>query len=100
MCGLCGFLPIIAHKQNPARYAKGFPLEDTTIESVSETFTSAGHSVLSVRLRRLPTTKAFKGSAFVEFDSPETAATVVAGDLSVSGNKLVFEPKEAYVAFV
>lgn len=52
---------------------KGYPAddEDVTIESISEQFSAYG-PVTFVRLRKDFDTKKFKGSAFVEFESPES----------------------------
>ena len=59
-------------------YVKGYPVDDAdvTIESISDAFKGYG-KVLMVRLRKDPRTKAFKGSAFVEFDKPECVKAAV-----------------------
>lgn len=53
-------------------YVKGFPLNDAdvTIESIKDQFALYG-PVSRVRLRKDSDTKNFKGSAFVEYESPE-----------------------------
>lgn len=54
-------------------YVKGFPKEsEPELESVVELFSPYG-VVRSVRFRRYPDTKKFKGSVFIEFESEEEA---------------------------
>eukprot|EP00274_Cyanoptyche_gloeocystis_P000301 CAMPEP_0196662388 /NCGR_PEP_ID=MMETSP1086-20130531/48451_1 /TAXON_ID=77921 /ORGANISM="Cyanoptyche gloeocystis , Strain SAG4.97" /LENGTH=224 /DNA_ID=CAMNT_0041997739 /DNA_START=82 /DNA_END=753 /DNA_ORIENTATION=+ len=55
-------------------YAKPIP-QDATIDDISQYF-SAHAKVLSVQLRRSLQTRAFKGSIFVEFETPEEAQKV------------------------
>lgn len=51
-------LPSMAVVNDRSIYAKGFPIEGTTIESVGQFFTEKGVKVLGVTLRR----NATKGS--------------------------------------
>lgn len=59
-------------------YVKGYPVDDTdlTIDSISEQFSVYG-KVVMVRLRRDHTTKLFKGSAFVEFETVESMENAI-----------------------
>lgn len=54
-------------------YVKGFPLDDNevTIEAIETQFSEYG-KVLMVRLRKDFETKAFRGSAFVEYESADS----------------------------
>lgn len=71
-------------------------LESTTIETVEKYFSDKEFKVLSVRLRRMPATKEFKGSAFVELSSVEDAEKCVAAKHTVGENDMIVEMKEAY----
>lgn len=75
-------------------YAKPFP-EDATIESLTEFFSKYGE-VLSVRLRKVPQNKKFKGSIFVEFATPEVAQKVLETDISFNDQKLTLLFKEKF----
>jgi lupus La protein len=55
-------------------YAKPLPF-DTTLDRLTEFFSALG-KVGAVRMRRHLESKDFKGSVFVEFDSPATANMV------------------------
>jgi len=57
-------------------YAKGWS-KDSTIEAISEYFTTRGFGVRSVRLRR-DAAKNFKGSAFIEFNTADVLTSVLA----------------------
>ncbi|KAK4525773.1 hypothetical protein GAYE_SCF16G3682 [Galdieria yellowstonensis] len=64
--------PSISNKRKTI-YVKGFPTEEEPqLESVVELFSPYG-VVRSVRFRRYPDTKKFKGSAFIEFETEEQA---------------------------
>jgi lupus La protein len=56
-------------------YVRPFPM-DTSIDQIMTLF-STHVGVNGVRLRRHPTSKAFKGSAFVEFESVEAMQKVM-----------------------
>jgi lupus La protein len=59
-------------------YAKGFPRDtETTLEEIEKVFSSLGGTVRSVRMRRFPSTKLFKGSVFVEFATEQDAQHVL-----------------------
>lgn len=73
---------------------KGWP-EDTTIESVTDTYEKAGFKVLSVRLRRMKN-KTFKGSAFIELESPEEAARALTVVTKVGDTDLLLYLKPQY----
>lgn len=77
-------------------YAKGFPLETTTLDSVTDFFTNAGFKVLSVRLRRTLTNKEFKGSVFVELESKDEVEKAVAAGLKIDDVPLLVETKNGY----
>lgn len=55
-------------------YAKPLPF-DCTLEGLTSFFSAYG-GVKAVRLRRRPDNKDFKGSCFVELDSPDAANKV------------------------
>ena len=50
-----------------------------------------------MRLRRHPSTKAFKGSAFIEFGDDEEAKKAVAEKFEYQGTELVVKAKDAYL---
>eukprot|EP00232_Nephroselmis_pyriformis_P003315 CAMPEP_0182912470 /NCGR_PEP_ID=MMETSP0034_2-20130328/37532_1 /TAXON_ID=156128 /ORGANISM="Nephroselmis pyriformis, Strain CCMP717" /LENGTH=282 /DNA_ID=CAMNT_0025049145 /DNA_START=26 /DNA_END=870 /DNA_ORIENTATION=+ len=77
-------------------YASPFPLT-TTIESVMAFFKAAKPVVLSVRMRRHTTSKDFKGSVFVEFETPEDAKAVTEMALENEGASLLLELKPDYL---
>jgi len=80
-------------------YAKGFPIETTTMEDVEAFFAPHG-DVLCVRLRRIAATKAFKGSAFVEFKTAEAAQQVAAKELKFTDDAaepLIIKLKSDYL---
>ena len=59
-------------------YAKGFPKDtETTLEDIEKIFSSLGGTVRSVRMRRFPSTKLFKGSVFVEFATEQDVQHVL-----------------------
>jgi lupus La protein len=60
-------------------YVKGYPESDesVTIDAITEQFSAYG-KVCMVRLRKDGLTRAFKGSCFVEYDSPAAVAAAVA----------------------
>eukprot|EP00341_Mesodinium_pulex_P012839 CAMPEP_0116925232 /NCGR_PEP_ID=MMETSP0467-20121206/23996_1 /TAXON_ID=283647 /ORGANISM="Mesodinium pulex, Strain SPMC105" /LENGTH=352 /DNA_ID=CAMNT_0004604237 /DNA_START=50 /DNA_END=1109 /DNA_ORIENTATION=+ len=60
-------------------YVKGFPENDdtVTIEAITEQFSAYGN-VCMVRLRKDNITRQFKGSCFVEYDSPDAVAAAIA----------------------
>lgn len=72
-------LPEVDTSKERTLYVKGYPTDESvTVEDVTAHFQTFGR-VLMVRLRRETNdTKAFKGSAFVEFDSVETMKHAVA----------------------
>ena len=55
-------------------YAKPLPF-DCTLEGLQAFFGAVG-SIKAVRMRRRPENKDFKGSVFVEMESPQEAAGV------------------------
>lgn len=79
-------------------YAKGFPVEGTTIDTVTGVFQAKDITVLSVRLRRQFHTRDFKGSVFVELESEDAASKALEAGLEVDGKPLQVEMKEAYLA--
>ena len=79
-----------------AIYSKGWDLKETTIDSVETYFTEKGYKVLQVRLRRLPVTKDFKGSVFVELSDVEEATKCAAETHKVGETELLVEMKSAY----
>ena len=72
-------------------HVRPFPWR-TTMEDIESTFKDIG-TLLSIRLRRHPGTKDFKGSAFLEFESEEEADRVQKLDVMHKGAKLVMEKK-------
>lgn len=72
-------------------HVRPFPWR-TTMEDIESTFKDIG-TLLSIRLRRHPGTKDFKGSAFLEFESEEEADRVRKLDVMHKGAKLVMEKK-------
>jgi lupus La protein len=80
-----------------AIYTKGWDLKETTIDSVETYFTGKGYKVLQVRLRRLPVTKDFKGSVFVELSDVDEATKCAAETHKVGEEtELLVEMKSAY----
>ena len=79
-----------------AIYTKGWDLKATTIDSVETYFTEKGYKVLQVRLRRVPVTKDFKGSVFVELSDVEEATKCAAETHKVGETELLAEMKSAY----
>ena len=79
-------------------YARPLPL-DATIDRLSDFFSQCG-KVNCIRMRRHHTSKSFKGSIFVEFESKETADMVLsaASDLIFEGASIKLESKLAYMA--
>ncbi|GAX77420.1 hypothetical protein CEUSTIGMA_g4865.t1 [Chlamydomonas eustigma] len=90
-------LDVIA-KEVDARslYVRPFPM-DTSIDQIT-TFFSTQAEVNGVRLRRHPSSKTFKGSAFVEFESVEAMQKVAAMKLEFEGAELHLEQKPEYLA--
>eukprot|EP00873_Tetraselmis_striata_P024318 jgi/Tetstr1/444582/TSEL_032433.t1 len=76
-------------------YVGPFPYT-ATLEQITEFFEQHG-PVNCVRLRRHMESKDFRGSAFVEFDSEETAAKVGALELVYDGAPLRMTPKTEFV---
>jgi len=78
-------------------YAKGIPKDRDDLDTVKSFFEEHA-PVLSVRLRRIPTNKEFKGSAFVEFKTAEEAEAVAKKELKFEGAEepLVLKMKQAY----
>lgn len=72
-------------------HVRPFPWR-TTMEDIESTFKDIG-TLLSIRLRRHPATKDFKGSAFLEFETEEEADRVRKLDVMHKGAKLVMEKK-------
>lgn len=72
-------------------HVRPFPWR-TTMEDIETTFKDVG-KLLSIRLRRHPATKDFKGSAFLEFETEEEAHRVQELDIMHKGAKLVMEKK-------
>jgi len=75
-------------------YAKGWA-PDTNIEKVADFFAPYG-KVLSVRLRRVKATKAFKGTLTVEFSKEEEAKAAIAAAPQPEGQQLIYQTKEAW----
>eukprot|EP00274_Cyanoptyche_gloeocystis_P008439 CAMPEP_0196658530 /NCGR_PEP_ID=MMETSP1086-20130531/30204_1 /TAXON_ID=77921 /ORGANISM="Cyanoptyche gloeocystis , Strain SAG4.97" /LENGTH=246 /DNA_ID=CAMNT_0041992149 /DNA_START=217 /DNA_END=953 /DNA_ORIENTATION=+ len=76
-------------------YAKPIP-QDATIDDISQYF-SAHAKVLSVQLRRSLQTRAFKGSIFVEFETPEEAQKVASSKLQYAGVDLTLKTRVEYI---
>jgi len=77
-------------------YAKGLP-QDSTIQSVEDLFNKYG-KVTCVRLRRHKTTKDFKGSAFIEFETEEQAKEIIGKKVcGPDGKELIIKPKKDYL---
>eukprot|EP00854_Cymbomonas_tetramitiformis_P008700 gene8700-10322_t len=78
-------------------YVSPFP-RDSTMEGLTSLFSEHG-PVNCVRLRRHAVSSDFKGSIFVEFDSEETCAAVLAknGTLVHDGAELEMMPKLEYL---
>lgn len=72
-------------------HVRPFPWR-TTMEDIESTYKDIG-TLLSIRLRRHPATKDFKGSAFLEFETEEEADRVQKLDVMHKGAKLVMEKK-------
>jgi lupus La protein len=78
-------------------YAKGFPKDGTTIDSVENLFSPFG-VVQCVRLRRFPSNRLFKGSVFVEFSSETEAKNALELKLQLEEDKpLLVMMKQAYL---
>lgn len=79
-------------------YAKGFGHEVPTTQFDIEAFFTPYGPTNAVRLRRADD-KTFKGSVFVEFDSPETAEKFLNADPKPKwdGKELLIMSKKAYV---
>ncbi|CDS12856.1 hypothetical protein LRAMOSA05040 [Lichtheimia ramosa] len=89
-------------------YAKGFPLVDEGAENakeallqlqdkIEELFSQHG-KVLSVRLRKTDEKQPkFKGSAFIEFSTPEEAKDVSSKTLQYDGKDLLIKTKRTYL---
>lgn len=79
-------------------YAKGFGDEAPTTQFDIEAFFAPYGPTNAVRLRRTED-KTFKGSVFVEFDSPETADKFLKSDPKPKweGKELLIMSKKAYV---
>ncbi|KAJ8656671.1 hypothetical protein O0I10_007750 [Lichtheimia ornata] len=89
-------------------YAKGFPLLDENVENpkevllqlqdkIDELFSQHG-KVLSVRLRKTDEkSPKFKGSAFIEFSTPEEAKDIVSKGLQFEGKDLLLKTKKQYL---
>ena len=63
-----------------------------TIDVLEELFGEFG-KVLSVRLRRVPKTKQFKGSAFIEFSTKEEAESVACKTVTYADKELILMTK-------
>jgi lupus La protein len=86
----------ITVKQNTV-YVKGFP-ETLSLDELISYFEGHG-KVLQVFMRRFPSTKKFKGSVFVTFDSNEEVKKFLELDeVKYHEEVLVRESQEAYVA--
>eukprot|EP00911_Craspedida_sp_UC1_P000327 UC1_evm1s250 len=83
--------------QRRSIYAKGFPVEGTTIDSVTAFWSAKGLLVRSVQLRR-DHKRTFKGSVFVELKDEDEAKKVLADGADLDGNALLIEAKQAYLA--
>eukprot|EP00039_Didymoeca_costata_P016239 m.287319 g.287319 ORF g.287319 m.287319 type:complete len:353 (-) comp16362_c1_seq4:290-1348(-) len=94
-------LPKESQFNSRALYAKGFPLEGTTIESVEEYFTKKDYKVLQTRLRSYVDkegAKKFKGSVFVELENGEAVDKCVGETHTLGENTLLVERKTDYHA--
>ncbi|KAI9497059.1 hypothetical protein BDB00DRAFT_936593 [Zychaea mexicana] len=89
-------------------YAKGFPLVDENnekpvdalieLQDKIEDFFQEHGKVLAVRLRKTDARPSkFKGSVFVEFDSPQLAEEVAQKSLQYEGTDLLLKTKKAYL---
>ncbi|GJQ12451.1 hypothetical protein GpartN1_g4242.t1 [Galdieria partita] len=91
-------LPASLSNKHKTIYVKGFPKqEEPELESVVELFSPYG-VVRSVRFRRYPDTKKFKGSAFIEFETEEEAQRAAEEEFlkDKSGLELEILSKDAY----
>lgn len=79
-------------------YAKGWPLEGTSIDTVTTLLEGKGCTVRGVRLRRMHASKDFKGSVFAELKDADEARKVVADGIEIDDNKYLVEMKAAYFA--
>jgi lupus La protein len=75
-------------------YSKGWP-QGTTIEKVAEFYAPYG-KVLSVHLRRVKTTKDFKGSLTVEFSTEDEAKAALAAAPQMEGHTITHQTKESW----
>ncbi|KAI8384561.1 uncharacterized protein BYT42DRAFT_544446 [Radiomyces spectabilis] len=86
-------------------YAKGFPLMDNDADKlmdlqdkIDEFFSQYG-KVLCVRMKKEHVKPFnFKGSAYIEFSSPEESDKVAKMDLEFEGNKLEVKTRKDYIA--
>lgn len=86
---------VIKEMDERSIYAKPLPF-DTTLDRLTEFFSALG-KVGAVRMRRHLESKDFKGSVFVEFDSPATANMVAAREnIEFEGAVLRIEMKSDY----
>ncbi|CDH48362.1 hypothetical protein RO3G_16990 [Lichtheimia corymbifera JMRC:FSU:9682] len=78
-------------------YAKGFPesLDESGYTALSDFFKEQGR-VLTLKMRK-DDDKKFKGSVFVEFDSPDTVKQVLEKKLEYKGQPLTMMLKQDYI---
>ncbi|GJD06371.1 Lupus La protein [Galdieria sulphuraria] len=91
-------LPCSISNKRKTIYVKGFPQQkEPELESVVELFAPYG-VVCSVRFRRYPDTKKFKGSAFIEFETEEAAQRAAEEEFlkDKSGSELAILSKDEY----
>eukprot|EP01038_Epipyxis_sp_PR26KG_P016694 gene16694-22834_t len=71
-------------------YVKGYPIDDATItiESIGEQFSVYG-KVCLVRMRRFPSTKDFKGSVFIEFETEDHYKAALAASKGPDGQVIL-----------
>ena len=75
-------------------YITPFPY-DSSLDELTKFFETQA-PVNSVRLRRFLSSKDFRGSIFVEFDTVESATKVAEADLEFAGAPLRMMPKTAF----
>lgn len=78
-------------------YLKGFP-QEYTLDQI-EAFLAENNitNVKAIRMRRVPSSKTFKGSVFLEFATPEEAEAFAANKLKLNEVEMVALTKAAYL---
>lgn len=88
-------LPESTETMSRSAYIKGFPTS-ATLDEIQACLEPHSAHIQAVRMRRVPNSKEFKGSVFVEFATEEEAKRFATLSISFNSTPLIIKSKLAY----